>query len=429
MQESQALAPRQAANELPIRFTGSGSEYFRIWIVNLLLTILTLGIYSAWAKVRRLKYFHGNTLVADSPLDYHGTPMAILKGRVIAFLLLVVWNAAQEFGSPTFALVVFLGGLCVLPGLLLRSLRFQFINTSYRGVRFGFAGKTGDAYLAFLVWPLLAIPTLFILVPFAHQRLRRFIQGGVRYGNLPGSMRAGPCAFYATYALTALMVVGAVIAAVMLPTLLKAAVAVIPNVRGLGHGVLAMIVVAVLCALLVLILLARPYFIVRIRNVVWNHTALGEHQFRSRARVAPFVCRIAGRAPPGSCRASTTMGSRRAGTTCASMSTPRGSPLLATQWRAPSPGPITSCPNARGTGPARSNWGAAHASRFPGRTHSMPPLPRSAGGIPPRSACSSRGALRCWPSRVAYSPCLPPISGSCRGRRRRPPTACRARCS
>ena len=45
-------------------FTGSGSEYFKIWIVNVLLTIVTLGIYSAWAKVRRLRYFYNNTRFA-----------------------------------------------------------------------------------------------------------------------------------------------------------------------------------------------------------------------------------------------------------------------------------------------------------------------------------------------------------------------------
>jgi len=38
-------------------FTGKGGEYFRIWIVNICLTILTLGIYSAWATVRTRRYF------------------------------------------------------------------------------------------------------------------------------------------------------------------------------------------------------------------------------------------------------------------------------------------------------------------------------------------------------------------------------------
>ncbi|MFP5306510.1 MAG: DUF898 family protein, partial [Gammaproteobacteria bacterium] len=49
-----------------LQFSGSGGEYFRIWIVNLLLSVLTLGIYSAWAKVRRMQYFYRNTTLAGA---------------------------------------------------------------------------------------------------------------------------------------------------------------------------------------------------------------------------------------------------------------------------------------------------------------------------------------------------------------------------
>jgi uncharacterized membrane protein YjgN (DUF898 family) len=70
----------------PIIFEGKVSEYFGIWIVNLSLTLLTLGIYSAWAKVRRKKYFYNNTLIDNVGFDYHAKPTAILKGRIIAVL-------------------------------------------------------------------------------------------------------------------------------------------------------------------------------------------------------------------------------------------------------------------------------------------------------------------------------------------------------
>ena len=51
---------------LTLAFTASGSEYFRIWIVNILLTIVTLGFYLPFAKARRLRYFYANTLI-DQP--------------------------------------------------------------------------------------------------------------------------------------------------------------------------------------------------------------------------------------------------------------------------------------------------------------------------------------------------------------------------
>ena len=51
-------------------FTGSAGEYFRIWIVNLFLTPITLGIYSAWAKVRKKRYFYGCTRFDGDTFDY-----------------------------------------------------------------------------------------------------------------------------------------------------------------------------------------------------------------------------------------------------------------------------------------------------------------------------------------------------------------------
>ncbi len=53
--DSPMAAPQDAfaqQRRMAIRFTASGSEYFRIWIVNLLLTVLTLSLYYPWAKVR-----------------------------------------------------------------------------------------------------------------------------------------------------------------------------------------------------------------------------------------------------------------------------------------------------------------------------------------------------------------------------------------
>src|SRR4051812_34056400 len=86
-------------------FTGTGSEYFRIWIVNLLLTIVTLGIYSAWAKVRKMRYLYDSTHLAGSSFEYHGNPIAILKGRIVAVVLIVGYNLAFKL-SPVAGLAM-----------------------------------------------------------------------------------------------------------------------------------------------------------------------------------------------------------------------------------------------------------------------------------------------------------------------------------
>ncbi len=54
------------------KFHGNASEYFGIWIVNILLTIITLSLYAPWAKVRRLRYFYGNTEFLNAALILQG---------------------------------------------------------------------------------------------------------------------------------------------------------------------------------------------------------------------------------------------------------------------------------------------------------------------------------------------------------------------
>src|SRR5213075_574137 len=68
-------------------FTGRASEYFRIWIISLCLSLATLGIYSAWGKVRKKRYLYAHTELDGTGFDYRASPLAILRGRVLALLL------------------------------------------------------------------------------------------------------------------------------------------------------------------------------------------------------------------------------------------------------------------------------------------------------------------------------------------------------
>src|SRR5437667_1447041 len=95
---------------LQVEFTGTGGEYFRIWIVNLLLTIVTLGIYSAWAKVRRKRYFYGHTRLDGDPFEYRGNPVAILKGRLLAVAVAAVVYSVSHF-APLYLWIVILAAV------------------------------------------------------------------------------------------------------------------------------------------------------------------------------------------------------------------------------------------------------------------------------------------------------------------------------
>lgn len=272
----------------PFEFTGKGGEYFRIWIVNLALTILTLGIYSAWAKVRRLQYFYRNTTLLGNSFDYHGNPIAILKGRLIGIGLLLAYNLAAVV-SIKLAVAVFIALLAAMPWLIQRSICFKLFNSSYRGLRFRFNGAIGDAYKVFLGWPILGYITLGLLVPLAHQRVKAYQHNNSAFGASPFSFSAKAGAFYMVYlktlglALIPLFLFGVVAGSMNL-------FAGISGPKDPAHMKAIGTLFAVLMVFyLALFLVIGPWFAARMQNLVWNHTALGVHTFASRVRARDLL--------------------------------------------------------------------------------------------------------------------------------------------
>ncbi len=162
---------QQAKNDF--EFRGNAAEWFGIWIVNLLLTILTLGIYSAWAKVRTNKYFYQNTYVADRNFDYHATGMQILIGRIIVVAALIVFNIILA-AAPVFGLLLLVVLIFAFPALFVNAMKFNARMTSWSNVRFKFDGGYGQALLLFMVYPILVIFTFYIASPFLQRAWQRY---------------------------------------------------------------------------------------------------------------------------------------------------------------------------------------------------------------------------------------------------------------
>lgn len=182
----------------PVQFTGKAGEYFGIWIVNLLLSIITFGIYSAWAKVRRMKYFYNNTKIDGVGFDYHASPKAILKGRIIAFLVFVLYSVLSNF-SPLMAGILLIALLIATPWIVVRGLIFNARNSSHRGLRFDFIGKTGETTKVFLLYPLLILITLGLAMPFVAQRSNKFLFENHTFGTSAFKSEALVKDFYMVY--------------------------------------------------------------------------------------------------------------------------------------------------------------------------------------------------------------------------------------
>jgi len=317
------VPPEEAATgerPLRIRFTGSGSEYFRIWIVNLLLSIVTLSLYRPWAKVRRLRYFYGNTLVDGHALDFHGNPLKMLRGYILVGVLLVCYSVAGRFskGAAVVAVVIF---AIVFPALLRAAMQFRLGNTSWRGLRFRFTGSLGGAYRAML--PLF-VPTLLfailgmgmtdprhppswffkaygaimllvvLLAPLVWWNFKRYQHDHYALGQWRTKLTIGPGGMYGLVfkvigvgllSLVCVIVLGAVLAAAVwaVTNFDKHTFAQSPKLAVvLGMGVLLVFYFFVL-------MVPVPYAQSRSQNLVWCNTRCAELRFDSALHFAPLT--------------------------------------------------------------------------------------------------------------------------------------------
>jgi uncharacterized membrane protein YjgN (DUF898 family) len=278
------------SRELALKFSGSASEYFRIWIVNLCLTLLTLGVFSAWAKVRKKRYFYSHTTLDGTSFQYLGQPVPILKGRVIAAAAFLVYYASNHFFTSLLP-YVFAAGAVLAPWVIVRSAAFNARYSAFRNMTFHFDGGYADALKALYVWgiiPFFVLGTMFnwwgkyafvggimvIIFSFAFpwwiKRLKNFLIGHTSYGGRNGALSATGGQFFKVYFMSGLIMVAVLISTGLLVALLLAAIK--------KPQILISLAAIPLYAGYVL---AFAYVQAHSSNVVWNHTRLGPLRFQS----------------------------------------------------------------------------------------------------------------------------------------------------
>lgn len=146
----------------PLEFSGSGGEFFRVWIVNVLLSVLTLGFYTPFARRRTAQYFYGHTLVADSPLEFTAQQRKMVVGFLLLVVLYVTFKVAADTGQDAMVGFMMLAGAALAPYFWASAMRFRLNATRWRGVRLQFTAGWGEVYRA--SWPIFAIALTWFAV-------------------------------------------------------------------------------------------------------------------------------------------------------------------------------------------------------------------------------------------------------------------------
>lgn len=309
------LPGSEPVHPLDIRFTGSGSEYFRIWIVNLLLTLVTFTLYWPFARARRLAYFQNNTLVGHDPLGFHGDPWKMFRGYVLMLLFGVSYWAVANF-APAFSWLPLLLLAVLWPALWRASLQFRLRNTSWRGVRMSFEGDLKGAYLSVLPFFIpvvligivmgftasatqgseegaagavfaavtgLMVVVLAALSPWLLARIKRYQHGGYAFAQQRTRLDASLGAFYGV----SFRVAGV---SLLCSVLLAGLGGMVAAVLGASAGA-ALVLMPFLLALAYLVfpLVLMPFTTSRLQNLLWSHTRSRRIRFDSQLRFVPLM--------------------------------------------------------------------------------------------------------------------------------------------
>jgi uncharacterized membrane protein YjgN (DUF898 family) len=291
-------------HRFPIVFSGSGTEYFRIWIVNLLLTLATLGLYYPWAKVRTLRYFHRNTTIDDHAFDFHGNPRRMLRGYLLVGAMALAYVIAGWMSRGAGAVAGLLVA-SVAPALFRASLQFRMSHTSWRGVRFRFTGAIKGAYkplaiglsglgltlvsvlvIVYRTAPkttpdaaavLIFLPTFasMLVLPLMWWSIKKYQYAHYAFGQVQTSLRTKARSFYwlclKTFALSGLvafLIVGAV------NTFMWLFPSIATSMRALTGSATLAILLAGLISIAVTLpawaMICVPFFTARAQNLIWG---------------------------------------------------------------------------------------------------------------------------------------------------------------
>ena len=253
------------------QFHGKAAEYFGIWFVNILLTIVTLSFYSPWAKVRRLRYFYQHSEFFQRSFDFTGLPSKILIGRLIAIGIWVAFAIAAQLEMRVAAfgtLAIYLA----LPWLLRATIRFTARNSKYSNSRFYFEGSTKQAYLQFLLGLLITVATLGLFAPVMIWLYKRYIFDHLYIGQIRFKLKSDWSDYMAAVYLPIVIFIGVVVVVTIITYAFF-----LSSTEFLPSTIMSIVV----GLYILVIFFIAPLIQARIFITTWNNMQLGNSQFKT----------------------------------------------------------------------------------------------------------------------------------------------------
>ena len=295
---TESPAPNSEGWRPLVVFQARGLDFLWIVLRNLFFTILTLGIYSFWAKVRTRVFLWRATRILDDPLEYTGTgkelfmSFLIVMGFFIVFGLIFTLLTVLLHPLVTFVAYVgmYVGMLYAVYFASYRTMRYRLTRTRWRGIRGNLGGSAAKYALKAFAYTLAVIGTLGILGPWCTSRLVSFQMNNTFFGNRRCSFNGPPKELYVAYFIVLFAFVVLSAAAVFI---IYSSVDITeisndnPNPDALRHFV--HVVVPVYAALTIASMFVGTIYQAAFERWFYRHLSFGDMRFRSTLTAGALV--------------------------------------------------------------------------------------------------------------------------------------------
>ncbi|MEX2520501.1 MAG: DUF898 family protein [Paracoccaceae bacterium] len=177
-------------------FTPEPGEAQALVLRNGAISAFTFGAWRFWFKTRYRRMIWGRSTLGGDPFEYDGKALELLRGTIIAILLLAftilafnlllgfVGLAFWKSVSPTASAA--LTALAILPVLefaRFRARRYRLLRTRWRGLRFGMEGSSFAFLRLWAGWSLAMVATLGVARPWLRVARERYMTSHMFYGD------------------------------------------------------------------------------------------------------------------------------------------------------------------------------------------------------------------------------------------------------
>lgn len=181
-----------STQQTPFHFQKRNGPLFKLYLKTLLLSVVTLGVYSFWGKVAITKFIYNNLAFGKRSFDYHATGkerfigfikgMGILAAIIIAYA--IIYKLSPVLGSVLLFLLYVFGIFWVGPFVVMGKWKYLLSRSSYCNVRFKFTGGFKEISSIWISGILLTLVTLGFYNPIFQNKLHKYLIDNSRFGTL-----------------------------------------------------------------------------------------------------------------------------------------------------------------------------------------------------------------------------------------------------